>query len=263
MSATAVSIGIAGTVGPRAAEALAPAVERAGFRTLWVNDTPEGDALTVLAAAARVTDSIRLATGVIPVDRRSARDIAAAVAAADLPLGRLTVGIGSGQLKRGALERVREAADTLRDESGLRVVVGALGPRMRRLAVEHSEGVLLNWLTPEAARAQAREAKDVAPAASVVLYARTAIEKDAVARRDAEGRRYAGYPAYAANFARLGIDVRDTMLPRPGDETVEPGVRAYDGAVDELVLRAITPVEDLDAYCRFIDVAARDLGLAD
>jgi alkanesulfonate monooxygenase SsuD/methylene tetrahydromethanopterin reductase-like flavin-dependent oxidoreductase (luciferase family) len=258
-----VSLGIAGALGPRAAEAIAPAAERAGFHALWVDDTPDGDSIAVLAAAARVTDRLRLGTGVIAVDRRPAADIAAAVASADLPLGRLTVGIGAGQLRAGALHAVRNTADALRDDHGLRVVVGALGPRMRALAVEHSDGVLLNWLTPDAAAAQTRELKDAAPGASVILYTRTALEPDALARRDAEAQRYAGFPAYAANFARLGIRAPDTVLPAPGDDGIRDRVAAYTAVVDELVLRAITPTDDVDAYCRFIERAAHELGLAE
>ena len=38
-------------------------------------------------------------------------------------------------------------------------------------------------------------------------------------------------------------------------------VEAFAAAVDELVLRAITPTDDVDAYLRFIDVAAGVLDL--
>lgn len=254
------SLGIAGSLGPAAGARVAVAAEQAGFHTLWVNDTADGDSLAVLAAAAAVTERIGLATGVIAVDRRSADDIAAAVASHDLPRARLTLGVGSGQLRQGALKAVRETVDTLRAEAALRVVVGALGPKMRALAVEHGDGVLLNWLTPETAAGQAREARALVPDTSVILYARTSVDAAARGRRDAEAARYAGFPNYAANFERLGIDVLDTVLPRR-DEDVAAGAETFAAAVDELVLRAITPTDDVDAYLRFVDTAAEALDL--
>ncbi|MFX7845487.1 hypothetical protein ABTK14_24820, partial [Acinetobacter baumannii] len=70
------------------------------------------------------------------------------VASLALPLDRLTLGIGSGIAKEGALARVGDALDVLHAAGVPRVLVGALGPRMRRLAVERAEGVLLNWVPP-------------------------------------------------------------------------------------------------------------------
>ena len=96
----ALSLGIAAAAGPALAERVAPAAEAAGFHALWVNDTPGHDALTVLAAAAGATERLVLATGVLPVDRRTPDDIA--VAAAGLPAGRLMLGIGSGQARSAA-----------------------------------------------------------------------------------------------------------------------------------------------------------------
>ena len=57
-------------------------------------------------------------------------------------------------------------------------------------------------------------------------------------------------PTYAANFERLGI--------RPTDATVTDaaGLAAFD-AVDEVVLRAITPTNSLDELERFVEEAAR------
>jgi alkanesulfonate monooxygenase SsuD/methylene tetrahydromethanopterin reductase-like flavin-dependent oxidoreductase (luciferase family) len=48
---------------------LAPAAERAGYRTFWVNDEADGDGLGTLREAAAVTTTIRLGVGAIPLDR--------------------------------------------------------------------------------------------------------------------------------------------------------------------------------------------------
>ena len=247
-----VSLGVAGALGPDLIGALAPHIEAAGFDTLWVNDTPAGDALVALAAAARTTDRLRLATGVIPVDRRSAEQVAADIRRLDLPLSRLTVGIGSGGLRRGAVDLVGAAADELRVLPPARVAIGALGPRMRRLATERADDVVLNWLTPEVAAEQASVAE-----ARVVLYVRTALDPAASARLSEEAARYASYPNYAANFARTATDPGDTVID--GANALADRLPAYREAVDEVVLRAITPDDSPAAYRAFIDAAAAAL----
>ncbi|WP_278102116.1 LLM class flavin-dependent oxidoreductase [Microbacterium proteolyticum] len=247
MSRGVVSIGLAGSLGPDAVAGIAPAVEAAGFHTLWINDTPDGDALAALAAAARVTKTLRLATGVVPVDRRSATEIAAEVASLALPRDRLTLGIGSGMAKEGALARVREAIAVLHGAGIPRVLVGALGPKMRRLGADEAEGVLLNWVPPTEAAAQAEA---LGPDAYVAVYVRTAIVDAARARLDAETARYASFPNYAANFARMGVDAADTTI-RDASE-LAGALEAYTAAVDEVVLRAIVPDDTVEAYIDFV-----------
>lgn len=252
-----VSIGLAGALGPDLVSRAAVAVEASGFDTLWVNDTPDGDALTALAAAARETTRLRLATGVVPVDRRPAADLAAAAGDTGISPDRLTLGIGSGATRRGALELVREAVDILRTPDGPAVVVGALGPRMRRLAAERSDGFVLNWLSPDKAAVQAGELREAAPAARTILYVRTALHPSASARLAAEAARYASFPHYAANFARLGLDVSDTVID--GEEALRARLPEYRAAVDDVVLRAITPDDSPEAYLDFIRRAASAL----
>lgn len=252
MTAAHVSIGIAAAVGADVAAPIASAVEAAGLHALWVNETPGQDALGVIAAAARVTDRLVLATGLLPVDRRPPDEILERIDALGLPADRLVIGIGSGALSSGAMDRVQDAAARLRAGTTARVVVGALGPRMRRLGAEASDGLLLSWLTPEVAAQQADEAKAVSPGTHVALYVRAALDPAAVPRLEAETARYAGYPAYAANLERLGIDAAETTV-RPGDAR---RLARYRSAVDEVVLRAITASDDVDDYLRFVDAVA-------
>lgn len=250
----AVSLGVAASVGPELAAQLAPLVEEAGFHALWVNDTPGADALAVLEAAARTTRGLTLATGVLPVDRRSATEISSRVEAARLPQDRLVLGIGSGQAKNGVLDLVRDAAGELRAALAATVLVGALGPKMRRLAVEESDGVLLSWLTPDSGRAQAAEAHRLRPDRHVALYVRTAVDPAAHDRLRAETARYAGFASYAANFARLDIDPDDTVLDAATHD-LAARLSDYRHGVDEVVLRAITVGDGLEDYRRFIDGA--------
>lgn len=245
-----VSIGVAGTLGPEAIATLAPAVERAGFHGLWVNDLPGGDSLAALHAVAPVTGRLALGTGVVPVDRRDAASILAA--SSGLPASRLRIGIGSGA-SRSPLGDVGAAIDELRAGGDAAVYVGALGPRMRLLAAERADGILLNWLTPAVAAQQADEAHALAPQKHVALYVRTAVHEDAVPRLAQEADRYSGYPSYKANFDRLGIRALDTTLD---PATFAGRIAAYRDAVDEVVLRVITVGDTLDEHLDFVDRAA-------
>jgi len=255
MSKAQVSMGVVGTLGPDAIAAIASAAERAGLHALWVNDTPGGDSLAALRVAAEVTDRLWLATGVIPFDRYSARDIL--TAAADLPDDRLVLGVGSGQVAGPVLEAMREHVAELKAGTRAIVVVGALGPRMRELAAGHADGPLLSWLTPQVAAAQADRAHGFSPRAHVALYVRTALDDGGMPRLQAETERYSGFPKYAANFSRLGIAASATVMT-PDD--VDRRLPAYRAAVDEVVLRAMTDVDDLDAYVRFAERAGELAG---
>ncbi|MBF0815156.1 LLM class flavin-dependent oxidoreductase [Microbacterium paludicola] len=245
-----VSIGIAAATGPDVARRIAPLIEGAGLGGLWVNETPGADALEVAAAALEATETIRVATGVIPVDRRPAAELLAELARLRLPLQRLTLGIGSGGRRAGALDLMRDAIAELRAGGVPDIALGALGPKMRRLAAERADGVVLNWLTPAAAAAQTAEHHDVDPAGRVVLYVRTAAEDAAVPRLEEEAARYGGFPSYAANFERLGFGPLDTVI-RPGE--ARERIPAYLDAVDEVVLRAVTAGDDPDDYARFVE----------
>lgn len=253
---TRVSIGVAGVLGPDVIARIARAVESTGFDGLWVNDTPDGDAIAALGAAAQVTERITLATGVVPLDRRPASELARDIDAAELPADRLVLGVGSGAARTGQLALVRGGVAELREHTDARIVVGALGPKMRALGADDADGVLLSWLTPDAAAEQAAEAHALDSSAHVALYVRTAFDPDARARMQREADRYASFPNYAANFERLGFDVGQTVLPQPDVQHARTGLRDYLDSVDELVLRAIVAEDDIVAYSAFATDAA-------
>lgn len=245
----ALSLGLPGTTDPEILRALAPRLERLGFERLWLNDVPGGDSLAGLRVVAEATERLGLATGVIPLDRRPVEKLVLD----GLPEERTTIGIGSGGA-RHPLVVVAEGIAELRARTDAAVAVGALGPRMRRLAAERADAVVLNWLTPTAAaRAMddlRRDARERAGAVRGVLYARTIVDGAARAALQREADRYGSYASYAANFARLGVN--------PIDATIDRGstLAAYD-VVDEVVLRAITVGGTLAELEQFADEAAR------
>src|SRR5690606_1550588 len=194
--------------------------------------------------------------GVIPVDRRPASELLDDIARLELPEDRLTLGVGAGQTRRGALAMVERNLVELRAATSAALALGALGPKMRALAADAADAVVLSGLRPEAAADQAAACRARNPQGSAVLYARPNQDPAARERLEEEAGRYAGFPAYAAHFDRLGFSARDTVLPREANAPIEPRLAQYLEAVDEVVLRAITPADRVDEYLAFLPLAS-------
>ena len=252
--------GVAGALPAEIVMLLASAAESAGYRTFWVNDTPGGDGLAKLQAAARATSAIRLGVGVIPLDRQPADVIARRVVELDLPQDRLSLGIGSGG-QHDALKRTGEGAILLQENLKVEVIIGALGPRMCALAGSHAHGVLLNWLTPAYVAPSARIVVEAAEQAgrlepSIYGYVRTALGEAAQAVFLAEAGRYGSYPAYAANFERMGTPAEGTAVTGSTPAEIQTGLARYADKLDETVVRAITGTETGEAYLELLTAAA-------
>ena len=257
MTSTRRGIGVAGALDHAIVREIAPEVERLGYATFWANDTPGGDGLASLAAAARVTSSIRLGVGVIAVDRVPASVILDRVDELGLPRERLIVGIGSGGARKGSLDLIRANATALH-EAGIRVVVGALGPKMVALSGEVADGVLLNWLTPVAAARSVDELRVAAGDRTVeaIAYVRTALDDSALAKLESESLRYESFPQYGAHFERMGVRAIDTCVTGPTGAAVQAGLAGFDDIVDEVVARAIVANESATNYLDLIRAAA-------
>lgn len=257
MNVSDLGFGVAGALDHAVLRVVARRLEAEGFRTLWVNDTPDGDALAGLAVAAAETSRIRLATGVISIDRSTPEAILEAVRQHELPEHRLILGIG-GAAKPRPLSRVEQALAVMKSALDCRIMVGALGPKMRRLGAERGDGLLLNWLTPEAAReAVADRDRDAAHAGTTgieaCLYVRTALGAAAGERMREEAERYGRIPSYKANFDRMGVSAGDTTVAGETAAEIREGLDRYTGMLDELVVRAVTPADTADEYLRLID----------
>lgn len=252
--------GITGTVPQDIVRELAPRVEEAGFRSLWFNHAGEGDALASMQTAAEVTSRLRLISGVIPVDRVPVTSIVESVRNRDLPLDRVVIGIGASA-KPSPLTTVLDAAAYLHEHLQAKVFVGALGPKMRRLAVRETEGVLLNWLTPEAARkAVADKMQDLADLpdkqAEISVYVRVAMGEASRPMLEQQAGHYATIPSYAANFKRLGFSALDAAVYGDTPAEIQQGIAPYVGAIDEVVVRAITPGDALDELLVLVEAVA-------
>ncbi|HEY8525723.1 MAG TPA: TIGR03564 family F420-dependent LLM class oxidoreductase [Acidimicrobiales bacterium] len=227
--------------------------EADGFTSLWYASAVAGDPLTAMALAGRATERIELGTAVLvtyachPVLQANR---AAATAAAIGAPGRFTLGVGPSHqpvvegvlglsyatpgrhveeyvqvlaaLLRG--EHVRFAGQELRVDAGpptlpeggqVPVLVGALAPRLLRVAGQHAAGTV-TWMAnatalerhvvPRITRAAADAGR---PAPRVVAGLPVAVHDDVAEARAAAAEAFALYgtlPNYQRILAYGGVD---------------------------------------------------------
>jgi len=254
-STSAVRLGVTPPVevaGMRAGVDLAVRAESLGYTDVWTAEVGAVDAFAPLAAVAVRTERVRLGTGLIPVYTRPPALVAMSAAAIqELSGGRFVLGIGAsspaivggwmGMPFTDPVERVEEYVVLVREmlaghkvshdgptvrsdgfrlqvavERPVPIHVGALGPRMCRLAGRLADGVLFFLMTPAGVR---RALEEVATGAREAGRDPTEVEafirlpvvqgepEDLVrfmARRMLTG--YATVPAYNASLARQGFD---------------------------------------------------------
>lgn len=244
---------------PDVIRACAREAEALGYDSFWVNHPGPVDGLASLAHAARETTRIALGIGVIPLHTRGPEAIIEGVKAQALPLDRLLLGVGSPNPR--SLDRVREGVATLRANLKTHIVVAALGPKMCHLAGEVADGVLFNWLTPAHARKATEWVREGAKAAGrtpprTYAYVRLALGAAAGDRLQEESDRYAAISAYAAHFARMSTRPIDTAIAAKSPEEIRTAVAAWQGAVDEVVFRAITAKDTVDDTLALVRAAA-------
>jgi alkanesulfonate monooxygenase SsuD/methylene tetrahydromethanopterin reductase-like flavin-dependent oxidoreductase (luciferase family) len=247
----------AGTA-PEIIRASAQAAEGAGYSSFWVNHPGSTDGLAALGLAAKATQRIDLGIGVIPLHTRPPDSIVQGVRAQALPTDRLLLGVGSPN--PASLARVRDGVAALRSQLVTRLVVAALGPKMCHLAGEVADGVLFNWLTPEYAQRSAEWVRAGAKAAgrkapTLYAYVRVALGPAAASKLAEEGGRYAGIPAYASHFERMGVKPVDTAVAVQTPGAFAPALAKWQGAVDEIVLRAITGTDTLEEHLALLRAA--------
>lgn len=256
--------GVAAALDHATIQQVAREAETAGYGSFWVNDTPGGDGLAALAAAAEVTRAIKLGVGVIPVDRRPADEIARDVVELGIPQDRLWLGIGSPDPKR-ALSKIRESVASLHEDLNCLVMIAALGPKMTSLAGEVADGVVFNWLTPEyvaksaeRVRAAASDAGRDAPL--LTAYVRAGLLPGAAQRIETEAGRYAGVRAYANHFERQGRSAADTVVQGEDAQTLQAGIAPYVPLLDEVIVRALTRDDEPETISELLHACAPPAG---
>jgi F420-dependent oxidoreductase-like protein len=225
--------------------------EADGFSSLWYASAIAGDPLVAMALAGRETSSIELGTSVLqsyschPV--LQANRVAATAAA--VGAGRITLGVGpshepviAGMLGLsyatpgrhtdeyvqivttmlrgepvdfdGAEFRVRVTAPALVDNTPIPVLVGALGPRLLRVAGQYAAGTILWMANAKAVQdhvaPRIRSAAEAAgrPAPRIVAGLPVAVHDDVDAARATAAEQFALYgrlPNYQRILAHGGV----------------------------------------------------------
>jgi alkanesulfonate monooxygenase SsuD/methylene tetrahydromethanopterin reductase-like flavin-dependent oxidoreductase (luciferase family) len=256
---TSLGYGLAVSTPEETVLAAAAAAEDAGFSSFWLNNPPGANAFPLLGQVQRATKRIRVGTGIVPVSSMSPAEMRKAAGEAGLTRDRFLLGIGSGYGPH-PVARVRAALAELRATTDYELVIAALGPRMCALAGEASDGVLLSWLTPEYARISVAQVQDAAKRAGrkaprTYLYMRIGIGAEAIAKVEAEAEAYSSMGSYAANAARMGRPFVETTIRAESPAEVPERLAAWDGTVDEIVLRALTANERPEEAVEIVEAA--------
>ncbi|WP_103336093.1 TIGR03620 family F420-dependent LLM class oxidoreductase [Amycolatopsis sp. CA-126428] len=197
------------TLNTTGAEAVAAAaeLEELGYATLWLPGG-QGNNLPLIAEVVHGTATIPVASGILPVDRVPAAEVARAYA--DLPAGRFVVGLGGAHGPR-PLATLNDYLDEIDDTVPASArILSALGPRMLELARDRAAGAYPYLVTTDYV-ASAREILG-ADRQLVVLMNVVAATDQAEVREVARGgslKFLAGMPGYAANFRRMGFTDAD------------------------------------------------------
>ncbi len=238
--------------------AAAQLAEAIGFSSFWLSQPPGGNSLATLAEVASVTSSIPLGVGAIPLTASPAETIIAAIDALDLPLERFFLSVGSG-VGPGSLDRLRDGVSQLRSLDVAEIVVAPLGPKMCQLAGEVADGVLLNWLTPAFARQSTEWIREGAssagrPVPAVCAYVRCALSPAALPTLEAECDRYGSLTHYAAHFDRQGVGPIETTIVGTSSDSFQARLEEYEDALDEIIVRLITPNDAPDEVRDLVEV---------
>jgi alkanesulfonate monooxygenase SsuD/methylene tetrahydromethanopterin reductase-like flavin-dependent oxidoreductase (luciferase family) len=224
---------------------LAKLAEEQGYEATFMPQQWGWEPTTCLAAIARETSSIGLATGVLPLHARAPGEIAmTAVSLQALSGGRFTLGLGSSLPIASTRSYVTGIIDALRGGPGyipetdgvigpldLRptgapaVFLAALGPRMVSLAGEIADGVILNWCTPERV-AEARAAIPARDEFTIAVYVRAClshVDRQASEALKTTVARYVGLEWYARQFAAMGLGDEAAAAREGLDRDGSPG----------------------------------------
>ncbi len=63
-------------------------------------------------------------------------------------------------------------------------------------------------------------------------------------------------PAYGANFKRMGLNPVETAIAAENPDAIRRGLAKWQGAVDEVVIRAITAKDTVEDHLALVRAAA-------
>ncbi|HEU4894535.1 MAG TPA: LLM class flavin-dependent oxidoreductase [Acidimicrobiia bacterium] len=251
--------GIDASVPLEVALEVAGLVEEAGYGSFWVNGSPHDAALDIVEGALDRT-GLEVGVGVFPLTKISAGELVDQVQARGLDQGRLWLGVGSGR-RPGALDEVRAAARTLRDELEVVVTTGAVGPKMLALAGEVADAVILTWsfvAEVERARPIIEEAADQASRVppTLVSFVRCGLLPQAAEAIEERAKAYDAIPHYHEVFERNGVTAGDTVVTGTDRAELLAGIEREESVLDLSVIRAIPAANTVESISDLVEACA-------
>ncbi len=218
--------------------------EENGYTEVFVPDGARGgmedasgrltgrDAIPALTAMFVAMPTVRGTLGVaaVPMHHRLVLPVTASTLS-ELSGGRFSLGLGVSHPEQTArfgvpfpenqIEYMRSWIRDLKARSaggtafggGWPVLIAALGPRMVQLGAEEADGLILNWLTPEAAASSVSRIRAAGPAdrpPRVALYLRLMTAEAS----QADAVRYDAMANYHRNFVAQGLTSHDDIVAR-------------------------------------------------
>ncbi len=196
---------------------LAAGVEAAGFGTLWVGGSPDGDLVKAEELLA-ATGTLTVGTSIVNMWKDGPHEVARSFARVHgrYP-GRFVLGVGAGH--REATQEYARPYDTLaayvdtllaEGVPAEALVLAALGPKVLRLAGERTAGAIPYLVPPE----HTRQARAILGPGPLLAPEHKAVLDTDVTRARALGRArvqqpYLGLVNYTGNLRRLGWAAAD------------------------------------------------------
>ena len=251
--------GIDASVPLDVATEVAKRVERAGYGSFWVNGSPHDGALSIIEKTLEQT-ALDVGVGVFPLPKISAARLVDEVRNRGLAQSRLHLGVGSGR-RPGALDEVRSAAVLLRDELDVKVVTGAVGPKMLALAGEVADEVILTWsFLAEVERARPiveKAARDAGREPPVFIsFVRCGLMPQAAAAVAERARVYDQIPHYHEVFERNGVSAEDTVVTASSRAELLDGIEREESVLDVSVIRAIPAENTVESLGELVEACA-------
>ena len=228
--------------------------EELGYSAVWVPEVSTFDAISVVAALTGLTDRVNLGTAIVPLDSRSPASLAMSAATLSaLAPGRITLGLGvstrtiiegwHGREFGHHLARVRDAMEIIRqaldgestNHAGSvfrsvgfkldvlprkrpKIYLAALGPAMRKVAVDLSDGLIFNFLPRSKASLLVSQVSSANSSFGRTSFVRVALSDSGGAAEHRVRREMASYlriEQYRKWLSSLGLT---EFFPMPGDD---------------------------------------------
>jgi probable F420-dependent oxidoreductase len=179
-------------------------LEGMGYSTIWLAGGPL-DNLGQIAEVVRATRDVRIASGIISVDRFPAEAVAALYAELEATHpGRFVVGLG-GAHGPNPLRTLASYLEALGSVPASARVMAALGPRMLEFGRGNAAGVFPFLITP----GYTAKARSLLGGDTTLAIGQVAILEADPDRARASARGRLGFlrtqPVYQANFRRMGF----------------------------------------------------------